>query len=135
MFFKDRYGAIPFGIFVMLANWAPTMTLLFCVTHAALLIIAGVTTWRRTHLRFAASSMFMGAAAFIAIAWQAGLQQTFSDVLQAWLWPFVAWTALGVVVMYLEPLVHREKWEVWKRHMEGMSFGDMLLMRHIPHWQ
>jgi hypothetical protein len=76
--------------------------------------------------------MFMGALAFIAIAWQAGLQETFSGVVQRWLWPFAAWTVLGVVVMYLEPFANRSKWDAWKRHMEGMSFGDMLLMRHIP---
>jgi len=36
------------------------------------------------------------------------------------------------LVMYLEPFANRSKWDAWKRHMEGMSFGDMLLMCHIP---
>jgi hypothetical protein len=92
---------------------APAITLLFCVAHAVLLIVGGVTTWT-------------------AIAWQAGLRDTFSDVMMRWLWPLVGWSALGLAVMYLEPLANRQKWAAWKRHMEDMSFGDMLLMRHIP---
>lgn len=130
--FKDRYGAVPSTVFLMLALWAPAITLLFCVAHAALLIVGGVTTWRRMRLPYATVSMFMGSAAFIAIAWEAGLRDTFSDVVMRWLWPFVGWSALGLAVMYLEPLANREKWVAWKRHMEDMSFGDMLLMRHIP---
>jgi hypothetical protein len=74
----------------------------------------------------------MGAIAFIAIGWQAGLQETYSDVVQKWLWPFLVWVVLGTIVMYLEPFANKSKWDAWKRHMDGMSFGDMLLMRHIP---
>jgi hypothetical protein len=131
--FKDRYGAIPFTIFFMLAFWAPAITLLFCLAHAALLIVGGVTTWRRTRLPYATGSMFMGAAGFIAIAWQAGLDRTFSEVAMMWPRLFLLWAAAGTAVMYLEPLSNKGKWEAWKRHMEHMSFGDMLLMRHIPH--
>ena len=117
----------------MVAFWAPAITLLYCLAHAALLIVTGVTTWRRTRLPHATASMFMGAVAFIAIAWAAGPRETFADVVMRWMWPFLAWVALGTVVMYLEPLANRDKWAAWKRHMEDMSFGDMLLMRHIPH--
>jgi hypothetical protein len=76
--------------------------------------------------------MFMGALAFITIAWQAGPA---GDLLRR-----RATLALAVrsvdgsrgLVMYLEPFANRSKWDAWKRHMEGMSFGDMLLMCHIP---
>lgn len=130
--FKDRYGAIAFTIFFMLAFWAPAITLLFCLAHAELLVVGAVTTWRRTRLPYATASMMMGAVAFIAIAWEAGTTETLRDVMMRWMWPFLAWVVAGTAIMHLEPLVHREKWAAWKRHMEDMSFGDTLLMRHIP---
>jgi hypothetical protein len=74
MFPRDRYGAIPFGIFFMLALWSPVVTLLFCVSQAAVLVVGAVTTWRRTRLPFATASMVIGAIAFVAVAWQAGAQ-------------------------------------------------------------
>ncbi len=77
--------------------------------------------------------MLTGAAGFVAIAWQAGLDQTLSDVMMRWFWPYLGWTVLGTALMHLEPLAHKAEWDAWKRHMENMSFGDMLLMRHIPH--
>ena len=130
--FKDRYGAIPFTIFFLLAYWSPAITMLFCLAHAALLVVGGVTTWTRTRLPYATASMCMGAVAFIAIAWEAGMRHTLADVVMRWMWPFLIWTVAGMAIMYVEPLANREKWAAWRRHMEGMSFGDMLLMRHIP---
>jgi hypothetical protein len=96
------------------------------------LLTAAAVTWRRTGMPFATASMVSGAAQLGLMAWLAFHGHRLLDMSADRLVAFGLWIAVGVALLYLESLVNKEKWQIWKDHTERVSFWGMLLMRHIP---
>ena len=99
---------------------------------AAVLIVAGVLTWRRTGLRLASASMFSGVFGMALLTFS--LMQS-ADLFAA---PFGLLLALGCLVlltpllMLLQSRTAPDTWRQWRQHLDTVTLTDMLRFRHIP---
>jgi hypothetical protein len=129
-----RYGIL-FGV-VWSALWFwdnPAAWAIHWTFQTIELAIYTILTWRRTGLLWAviggAHVAFISAACLGASL--AGF--TMRRLPPTWLSVFLVNCGVVVLLEFWSRRTHARQYEHWKRHMEPMSLGDLLMFRHIPH--